>query len=92
MSPVSKRCENQVLLYLGEASRRGIGALDTRRGEEGDSFVSSTGGLSLWSALGLVPSGLNGFLTHLAVNTVGTIVFFTRLLKVEPDDIGGHGL
>ena len=44
----------------------------------------------LW---GLIPfTGLNGFLTHLAVNTVGTFVFYSGVLKVEAEDFGGHAV
>lgn len=43
----------------------------------------------IWGILPL--TGLYGFLIHLAINSIGTIIFYTSILKIDPEEHGGHG-
>ncbi|GMH33644.1 hypothetical protein BSKO_01478 [Bryopsis sp. KO-2023] len=42
---------------------------------------------------GLIPfTGLNAFLTQLALNSIGTVVFYSSVIGVDPDEYGGHAV
>jgi len=41
---------------------------------------------------GILPlTGLPGFVSQLMLNIILTVVFYTTVLKVDPEDFGGHG-
>lgn len=40
---------------------------------------------------GLIPlTGFNAFISQVAVNFFTTIVFYTTVMKIEPEEFGGH--
>lgn len=43
----------------------------------------------LWGSIPF--TGFYGFTSMVVVNSVGTIIFYTTVLKVDPEDFGGHG-
>lgn len=37
-------------------------------------------------------TGFNAFMTHLVVNSIGTVVFYSSYIGVDPEEFGGHSV